>query len=76
MDYHNPEVDKAIEIARSTTDPKAYDDSVVKFIQLSFNDLPAIPLFQPYLNAAMRNNVTGYRYLFHRQVDYRHFSKS
>jgi peptide/nickel transport system substrate-binding protein len=76
MDYHNPEVDRAIEIARSTTDPKAYDDSVVKFIQLSFNDLPAIPLFQPYLNAAMRTNVTGYRYLFHRQVDYRHFVKS
>ena len=76
MDYHNPEVDKAIETARSTTDPKAYDDSVVKFIQLSFNDLPAIPLFQPYLNAAMRTNVTGYRYLFHRQLDYRHFAKT
>ena len=32
-------------------------------------------LFQPYLNLATQNNVTGYRYLFHRQLDYRHFAK-
>ena len=35
----------------------------------------AVPLFQPYLNVAMRPNVIGYRYLFHRQLDYRHMAK-
>ena len=75
MDYHSAEMDKAIATAHYTTDPKVYDENVVKFIQLSFDDVPAIPLFQPYLNLATQTNVTGYRYLFHRQLDYRHFAK-
>jgi len=75
MDYHSAEVDKAIATAHYATDPKVYDENVVKFIQLSFDDVPAIPLFQPYLNLATQTNVTGYRYLFHRQLDYRHFAK-
>ena len=40
-----------------------------------FDEVPAIPLFQPYLNLATQSNVTGYRYLFHRQLDYRYFAK-
>jgi peptide/nickel transport system substrate-binding protein len=75
MDYHSAEMDQAIAAAHYTTDPKVYDENVVKFIQLSFDDVPAIPLFQPYLNLATQLDVTGYRYLFHRQLDYRHFTK-
>jgi peptide/nickel transport system substrate-binding protein len=76
MDYHSTELDKAVDAAHYTTDPKIYDENVIKFVQQSFDDVPAIPLFQPYLNVAMRSNVTGYRYLFHRQLDYRHFAKT
>jgi peptide/nickel transport system substrate-binding protein len=75
MNYHNAEMDKAIATAHYTTDPKIYDENVIKFIQLSFDEVPAIPLFQPYLNLATQSNVTGYRYLFHRQLDYRYFAK-
>ena len=75
MDYHSAEMDKAIATAHYATDRKVYDENVVKAIQLSFDDVPAIPLFQPYLNLATQTNVTGYRYLFHRQLDYRHFAK-
>jgi peptide/nickel transport system substrate-binding protein len=76
MEYHSTELDKAVDAAHYTTDPKIYDENVIKFVQQSFDDVPAIPLFQPYLNVAMRSNVTGYRYLFHRQLDYRHFAKT
>jgi peptide/nickel transport system substrate-binding protein len=76
MDYHSTELDKAVDAAHYTTDPKIYDENVIRFVQQSFDDVPAIPLFQPYLNVAMRSNVTGYRYLFHRQLDYRHFAKT
>jgi peptide/nickel transport system substrate-binding protein len=47
----------------------------MRSIQLAFDDVPNVPLFQPYLNVAMQPNIDGYRYLFHRQLDYRHFSK-
>ena len=45
------------------------------FVDLAFNDIPRIPLFQPYSNVAMQKNVTGYQYWFHRRLDYRAFSK-
>jgi peptide/nickel transport system substrate-binding protein len=76
MDYHSVEMDQAIEAAHYATDPEVYDRNARRFIQLAFDDLPAVPLFQPYLNVAMRPNVTGYRYLFHRQLDYRHMAKA
>jgi hypothetical protein len=46
------------------------------FVDLAFEDVPRIPLFQPYLNVAMQKNVTGYRYWFHRQLDYRSLAKA
>lgn len=75
MAYKNPEMDKLIEDAHYTADPKAYEQDAVKFIQLAFDDVPNVPLYQPYLNVAMRPNVSGYRYWFHRQVDYRSIVK-
>jgi peptide/nickel transport system substrate-binding protein len=38
--------------------------------------MPRIPLYQPYLNVAMLKNVDGYRYWFHRQLDYRSLVKA
>jgi peptide/nickel transport system substrate-binding protein len=75
MDYHNPEMDEAIEAAHYATDPAVYDRNARRFIQRAFDDVPAVPLFQPYLSVALRPNVTGYRYLFHRQLDYRQMAK-
>jgi peptide/nickel transport system substrate-binding protein len=75
MAYKNPEMDKAIDEAHHTTDPKLYESNAIRFIQLAFDDLPNVPLFQPYLNVVMQPNVAGYRYLFHRQLDYRHMAK-
>jgi peptide/nickel transport system substrate-binding protein len=76
MAYRNPEMDKAIDVAHYTTDREVYERNAKKFIQLAFDEVPAIPLFQPYLNVAMHPGVTGYRYLFHRQLDFRHMAKA
>jgi peptide/nickel transport system substrate-binding protein len=75
MAYDSPEMNAAIDKAHYTTDPAAYDASMIRAIQLAFDDVPTIPLFQPFLNVAMQPNVDGYRYLFHRQLDYRHMMK-
>lgn len=42
----------------------------------AFEEVPRIPVFQPYLCVAMQPNVSGYRYWFHRQLDYRTLSKA
>ena len=76
MSYQNPAMDKLIDAARFEPDPKKYDEEVEDFITLAFNDVPRIPIFQPSLDVAMQKNVTGYRYWFHRQLDYRQLAKT
>lgn len=76
MSYQNPAMDKLIDAARFETDPQKYKEEILGFIQIAFAETPRIPLFQPYLDVAMQKNVTGYRYWFHRQLDYRQLAKA
>jgi len=76
MSYQNPAMDKLIDASRFETDPHKYTEEVEDFITLAFAESPRIPLYDPYLDVAMRKNVTGYRYWFHRQLDYRQLSKT
>ena len=76
MSYQNPAMDKLIDAARFETDPQKYKDEVDGFISIAFAEVPRIPLFQPYLDVAMQKNIAGYRYWFHRQLDYRQLSKT
>jgi peptide/nickel transport system substrate-binding protein len=76
MSYQNKDMDKYIDGARFTTDPKEHDQFVKAFIQKAFEDAPRIPLFQSNLDVAMQKNVHGYHYWFHRQVDYRQIYKN
>jgi peptide/nickel transport system substrate-binding protein len=41
---------------------------------IAFN--PSIPLYQPYSYVAMQKRISGYRYWFHRQMDYRTLGKA
>jgi peptide/nickel transport system substrate-binding protein len=79
MSYQNAAMDDLITAARTaaaegrTAD---YEADVKGFIDLAFEDVPRIPLFQPYLSVAMQPNIEGYRYWFHRQLDYRSLVKA
>ncbi len=78
MDYQSPTMDAFIDSARTaaaTGDKDAYEKDVKGFVDLAFNDLPRIPLYQPYVNVAMQKNISGYEYWFHRRLDYRAFVK-
>jgi peptide/nickel transport system substrate-binding protein len=76
MSYQNPAMDRLIDAARFETDPQKYKEQVEGFIGIAFNDIPRIPIFQPSLDVAMQKNITGYRYWFHRQLDYRQLAKT
>jgi peptide/nickel transport system substrate-binding protein len=75
MSYQNPAMDKLIDEARFATDPAKYEAAVKGFVDIANEDVPRIPIYQPLLNVAMQKNVTGYRYWFHRQLDYRQLAK-
>jgi peptide/nickel transport system substrate-binding protein len=68
-------MDKLIETARFETDKAKYEEAVKGFVKLAWDDVPRIPLYQPFLDVAMQPNISGYRYWFHRQLDYRQLKK-
>ncbi|MFL1461796.1 ABC transporter substrate-binding protein [Roseococcus sp. DSY-14] len=73
--YRSPAMDALIERARFEEDRAAYEEAVRGFVGLAWQDAPRAPLFQPWQNVAMQNSISGYRYWFHRQLDYRTLSK-
>lgn len=75
MSYQNPAMDKLIEAARTETDPQKYKGDVEGFVKIAWDDIPRVPLFQYYLDAAMQPTVQGYTYWFHRAIDFRSISK-
>jgi peptide/nickel transport system substrate-binding protein len=71
MSYQNPALDAAVDAARFADDQVLYAAEVRKFLQIAFDDVPRVPLFQPMQDVAMRDGVHGYTYWFHRQLDFR-----
>ncbi|MFL6797089.1 MAG: ABC transporter substrate-binding protein [Xanthobacteraceae bacterium] len=79
MSYQDKEMDTLIDAARTAAannDKASYDKNVRGFVDKAFADIPRIPLFQPALSIALQKNMSGYRYWFHRQLDYRSLSKA
>ena len=79
MSYQSKDCDNFIEgaiNAAAVGDKTNYDRDVKGFVDLAFNDIPRIPMFQPYVNVAMQKNVSGYQYWFHRRLDYRALVKA
>lgn len=79
MNYQSAKMDAFIAGAREAAAngaTAAYGTNVKGFVDLAFEDVPRIPLFQPYSNIAMQKNVDGYQYWFHRRLDYRTFTKA
>jgi peptide/nickel transport system substrate-binding protein len=79
MSYQDKDMDALIDTARKAAaegDMAAYEKSVRGFVEKSFTEVPRIPLFQPTLGVALQKNISGYRYWFHRQLDYRSLAKA
>jgi peptide/nickel transport system substrate-binding protein len=77
--YVNKDMDAFIDGARTAAaagDWPKYDTDVKGFISKAYNEVPRVPLFQPYLSVATQKNISGYCYWFHRQVDYRSLVKA
>jgi peptide/nickel transport system substrate-binding protein len=77
--YVNADMDKLIDGANAAAaigDKANYSKDVEGFISKAYNEVPRIPLFQPFLNVATQKNISGYVYWFHRQLDYRSIVKA
>ncbi|MBO6520218.1 MAG: ABC transporter substrate-binding protein [Rhodospirillales bacterium] len=77
MNYHNPEVEKITdETLHLEVDHPDYEPNIKKLLAIFFDEVPLIPVYQPFLDVATQKSVTGYEYYFHRQLDCRSFKKA
>ena len=75
--YKNDEIETLVdETLHMETDDPRYAENVKRMIEIAFAEVPRIPLYQPYLDAAMQKNVDGYASWFHRQLDCREITKT
>lgn len=74
--YRNPEMDRLIDRARFTEDEAEYAKAVTDFITLCMQEVPIVPLNQPIHDVATQKGVGGYQFWFHREPDFRQFTKS
>ena len=75
--YKNEEVEKLVDetLHMAVSDPQ-YTVNVKRLLAIAFEDVPRIPLYQPYLDTAMQKDVEGYASWFHRQLDVRSIQKT
>lgn len=76
MSYQNAKLDRIITNARFAENKLIYDASVKEMIQIAYDEVPRVPLFQPTMDVAMQKDVQGYMYWFHLQPDYRQLFKA
>lgn len=75
--YKNDEIEALVdETTHMDVNHPKYAANVKRMIAIAFNDVPRIPLYQPYLDAATRKGVSGYTTWFHRQLDCRDLRKA
>ncbi len=77
MNYRHEEIEKLTDatLHLETSDP-AYEPNIKALISIFFDEVPLIPVCQPYLDVAMQQNTRGYEYYFHRQLDVRTIRKA
>ncbi|MBW7922906.1 MAG: ABC transporter substrate-binding protein [Rubellimicrobium sp.] len=69
--YENEEFTALVQATRYQTDAAVYEADVKRMIELAKRDVPVILLWHPFLDTGMREDVEGYSYAFHRQLDFR-----
>ncbi len=70
--YADAEMAKLVEeTLHMPQDDPEYAPKIKRMIAKAFDDVPRIPLYQPYLDSAMRKDVAGYSSWYHRQPDVR-----
>ena len=77
MNYRNEEVETLTDTTLDMPiEDERYDVNIKRLIEIFFDEVPLIPIYQPYLDVAMQKDVKGYQYWFHRQLDVRQIKKA
>jgi len=74
--YRNEEIETLTsETLHMNVDDPAYAPKIKRMIEIAWDEVPRIALWQPALNVGTRS-LDGYEYWFHRQLDVRGLKKA
>jgi peptide/nickel transport system substrate-binding protein len=74
--YQNKDMDKLIDGARFTQDALTYETNVRAFLEMGMDQVPMVPICQPYHDVAMQKYIGGYHYAPSREPDFRYLTKN
>ena len=75
--YRNDEMEALVDATlHMSVDHPDFVANTLRMIEIAFEDVPRIPLYQPNLDTAHAKNVSGYVSWFHRQLDASLLSKA
>ena len=67
--YKNAAFADLVNAVRFEPDQGVYEDKVKRMIEMVKDDVPIIILWHPSLDTGMQNDISGYSYTFHRQLE-------
>jgi peptide/nickel transport system substrate-binding protein len=73
--YQNKAMDALIDGARFTQDPAEYAAKVTAFLEMGMDQVPMVPICQPFHDVAMQKYIGGYHYAPSREPDFRYLTK-
>ena len=77
MNYKNDEIEKLVDATlHMPIDAPEYEGNIKRLLEIAFDEVPLVPLYQPFLDVATQQSVSGYEYWFHRQLDARTLKKT
>jgi peptide/nickel transport system substrate-binding protein len=74
--YQNKAMDALIDGARFTQDPAEYAAKVKGFLEMGMDQVPMVPICQPFHDVAMQKYIGGYHYIPSREPDFRYLTKN
>ena len=74
--FKNAEFDALTKAARFEQDMNKYTDAVLLLKEIAFEQVPFMMLWQPMHEVAMQKNISGYKYMPHRNLDFRPLEKA
>lgn len=74
--FDSPELVKLTDAARWETDAGRYERLMRDAAQIVTRDVPLVPLWQPSFDVATRDDLRGFTYYIHGQVDFRTLTRA
>ncbi|MEJ0069009.1 MAG: ABC transporter substrate-binding protein [Pseudomonadota bacterium] len=74
--FKNAEFDKLCLAARFESDEAKYREMCIRLKEIAFEEVPVMMLWQPFHDVVAQKDIKNYKYMPHRQIDFRPLTRA